>query len=241
MSYIAPADLRAAGVPDPPTDAQLQALIDAMQLFIERITRNFFESRTMVLEMDGRGNTLLQLPHPIITLTNLFVNDDFVNPVPAESVSVYNGRGGTDRDDRRNPRIKIRTGDTSIFTGTGQITRQTLIFEVGEKNLRVEGDFGYTEPDGSIPPTIVHALTLLCLQNVDSLTVGGSSGFSGPIIEEETDRHRRKYADVVTGSKAWTTTGDPLIDKMLAAFRGPMSMSAPRTLFRRMTGGRIVG
>ena len=239
--YISVQDVRDAGVTTAQaSNSQVLMLIKAFQEVIERVTRNFFVPKQMTLEMDGGGHALMQLPWAIISVSDLFINDEFDTAVDPAAYLVYNGRGESGRDDRRNPRIKIKISETSIFTGTGSLRRRTTIFEVGEKNQRIVGTFGYTDADGCVPETIQYALTKLVVQNIDKVTVGGSSPFSGPIIEEETDRHRRKYADVLTGSKAWSATGDPQIDQMLAMFRGPWAMSAPRTQFKRLTGGQII-
>ena len=218
------------------------ALIETWQQFIERTTRDWFVPRQMTWDLDGNGTTLMQLPVPIVSVSALYINDDFDNALDADAFKAYDGRGESGRDDRKNPRIKLVTGETSIFTGVGQIRRRTTVFEVGEQNQRVVGVFGFVEPDGSVPAPIVYALKKLVVRSSRPMagSSGGGPGPAGPMIEEETDRHRRKWADPLVGSKAWSTTGDTEVDQILATYRAPISLGAPRTLFKRMTGGRVL-
>lgn len=221
------------------SDDKILQLIRVWQRNIEAITRNWFVPRQMTWEMDGNGTTLLQLPVPIISVASVSVDGESVS---ADAYRVYNGRGESGRDDRKNPRIKLLTAETSIFAGTGQVRRRVTLFEVGEKNVEVEGVFGYVEPDGSTPAPIVYALKKLVVRGCSPMA--GSSGAlpAGPVIEEETDRHRRKWADPFVSTKVWssTGTGDLEVDQILASFRSPFSIKAPRTLHRRMTGGQVL-
>lgn len=214
------------------SDAKVLQQIRTWQAFIERVTGNWFFAKAMTLDWDGRGTTLLQLPWPIITVTSLFVNEDFDNAIDADEYRAYTGRGESERDDRRNPRIKLITSETSIFTGTGAVTGRSTVFEVGEQNQRIVGTFGFTEPDGSVPPPIEYALLKLVVKG--SKKLGLTDAFpAGPMIEEETDRHRRKWADPYTGSKMWPTTGDPEVDQILARYRRAMMTRGPRTMNHR--------
>ncbi len=241
LLYVSIQDVRDAGVlVGDASDAAVLSLIRTMQDFVDRATKNFFVPRNLTLDLDGRGSALLQVPVAIVALNELFLNDEFSAAADLTSFEVYDGRGGSDRDDRSNPRIKVKLDETSIFTGTGPVRRSTTVFEVGEKNQRLVGTFGYLEPDGSTPDPIHHATLKLVLQNVESVKYGGSAPAAGPIVEEETDRHRRKYADLFVGSKGFSKTGDPFLDQILAAYRGPWAMGSPRTQFRRLTGGQVL-
>jgi hypothetical protein len=242
--YVDVDDIRGEGVlVSVADDDRVLELISTWQQFIERETRNWFRPRELDWYLDGNGTTLLQLPVPIISVSGLYVNDDFVTPLETDAYRVYNGRGEEGRDDRRNPRIKLATGDTSIFAGTGPVRRDSITtFEVGEKNQRVVGSFGYVEPDGSVPGPIRYALKKLVVRSARPLagSGGGGAGPAGPVIEEETDRHRKRWADPFVSSKAWSVSGDPEVDQILAAYRAPLAMRAPRTLYRRMTGGTVL-
>jgi hypothetical protein len=233
--YITVDDIRAEGVTVvKASDDKIIELIEVWQKYIERQTRNWFLKKSMTWYMDGNGTTLLQMSVPIITVSELTINDVVIS---SDDYKIYNGRGETGRDDRKNPRIKIVTGDTNIFNGTGQVRSSITLFEVGEKNIKVTGEFGYVETDDSVPAPIQYALKKLVVRRCDPM-VSSIGGPAGPTIEEETDRHRRKWADPISGSKAWSMTGDPEVDQILAMYKAPLMMKAPRTLYRRLTGGR---
>lgn len=237
MSYGTLLQVRNEGLPvSVADDNRVNALLAMWSDFVDAATGQWFESRSATFELDGRGVTLLRLPVPVITVSALYVNNNFDVAVDADAYRVYNGRGGTEgRDDRRNPRIKIVTAEDSIFAGTGQVARRNLVFEVGERNQRVVGTFGYTEPDGSTPDLIEYAVRKMVLKGAQPMyTSGATSGTgAGPVVEEETDRHRKKWADPLVSSKRWTTTGDQEVDQILAMFRKPKFVGGPRTLHRR--------
>lgn len=238
MAYATLAEIRAEGVPvSVADDDRVNLLLDLWSDFVDRATGQWFESRPATLDLDGRGVTLLRLPVPILTVTSLFVNDDFVNAVAATDYRVYAERGAPEgRDDRKNPRIKIITGEDSIFAGTGQVDRRNLTFVVGEQNQRVVGTFGYLDADGTTPKAINYAVKKLVIRGVKPLypgSVAGSGGGAGTVIEEETDRHRKKWADPLVASKRWVVTGDLEVDQILAMYRKPRYVGGPRTLHRR--------
>lgn len=234
------ADLRAEGVPASISDAQVLRSIQTWQAFVERECRQWFYPRQMTWDLDGSGTTLLQLPVPIISISALYLNSEFSAPVDPENYIVYSGRGENGRDDRKNPRVKLYTGETTIFEGVGPVRRRLFVFSIGEKNQRLVGSFGYTEADGGAPEPIKYAIRKLAIRGIRPMwTTGGAAGPAGPMLEEETDRHRRKWSDPSVASKAWTISGDPEVDQILAMYRGPISMRAPRTMFRRMSGGAV--
>jgi hypothetical protein len=238
--YVDVDDLRAEGVSIPvggPEEARALDLIKTYQQLVDAITGQFFLPRQIALEVDGRGTSLLQLPLPIVSVSALYVNDDFVNAIDAESYVVYDGRGGEDgRDDRRNPRIKLVSEEQSIFAGVGPVGRTGATFAIGEKNQRVEGTFGFVEPDGCTPGPIRLAMKRLVVRAyLNPIGASGSNPPAGPAIEEETDRHRKRWADPYVGAKAWssTGTGDAEVDMILARYKRPMIVGGPRTMHGR--------
>lgn len=230
-------DIRAEGVPATISNARILESIQTWQAFVERACRQWFYPRQMTLDLDGSGTTLLQLPVPIVSLSALYLNGDFSTPVDPGNYVAYTGRGGGTRDDRRNPRVKLATGETSIFEGVGPVRRRLFVFSVGEKNQRLVGTFGYIESSGEAPEPIKYVIRKLVVRNVKPMWAsGGAAGPAGPVVEEETDRHRRKWADATVASKVWATTGDPELDQILAMYKSPLVVKAPRTMNRRMTG-----
>ena len=238
--YVSLDEMRAEGVPASVSDDVLLSRIRTWQAFVERCTRLWFAPRAFEWVRDGNGTTLLQLPVPIVSVAALYLNGSSSAADPA-TYRVYAGRGESGRDDRRNPRIKLISGETSIFEGTGYLASTAVVFEVGEQNQVVDGTFGYVEADGSTPEPIKYAIKKLVARSsrgLYSVVGGGGSTAFGPIVEEETDRHRRRYGDPFVGSKMHSTTGDPEVDQILAAYRAPIKVGAPRTVRRRF-GPRI--
>lgn len=239
MSYITIEDVRDQGVTvATASDEYVQLLIDSWQGWIDRYCRQWFEPREMTWDRDGNGTTLMQLPVPIIELDTLYVNGNFTTALNPDSYLVYDGLGGDGKpDDRKNPRIKIRTTANSIFDGTGDLDSGCLVFEAGEKNQRLVGTFGYVESDGeSTPAAIKLALLKLVVAEAKKGQLGSvGPTAAGPVIEEETDRHRLKYADL--SSSVVSVSGNAEIDRLLAAYRGPLNLGAPRSMGRRLVGG----
>jgi len=238
--YVTLDEMRAEGVPASVSDAQLLSRILTWQAFVERCTRLWFTPRAFDWVRDGTGTALLQLPVPIISIAALYLNGSASAADPG-TYKVYAGRGGSGQDDRRNPRVKLLSGSRSIFEGTGYLGTTSAVFEVGEQNQVLDGTFGYVETDGSTPEPIKYAIKKLVARSsrgLYSVVGGGGSTAFGPIVEEETDRHRRRYGDPFVGSKLHSTTGDPEVDQILAAYRAPIKVGAPRTVNRRF-GPRI--
>ena len=232
--YITIADVRAAGVLDPPDDTAITAAITRWQQFIERATRNFFDSRTFILELDGNDSDTLFLPVPIITLNNLFVNDSFTVAVDPTRIRVYNNRGPI-QDDRYNP--KIRLFETlSLFLPPPRSTFGP-VFLKGRQNQRVDAAFGFTEPDGSTPELIKRALLKLVVKQLTEEDALGGLGvtittpaFAGPVISETTDGHSLSFGfEPGRKTKAGFNqiTGDSEVDQILAMYRAPISMGVP--------------
>jgi hypothetical protein len=209
------------------SDARAVKLSQDWQTWFETMTGNIFTEKSAVVDFDGDGSRLLQLPIPIITVNNLYVNDDFTNAVDTSSYVVYNRRGPIE-DDRRNPRIKlVKTTNQSIFS------RSTYggIFSIGDLNQRVDGVWGHVEEDGSSPEPVRRAILILVISTKEYI---GDSEIDqlkfGKIIEEVTDRHRIEYADLYNRLKAWSPTGISEVDMALAAYRAPMRITAPRPM-----------
>lgn len=238
--YIDVDDLRAEGLVIPAggdEEARALDLIRTYQQLVDAITGQFFIPRQIELEVDGRGTSLLQLPLPIVSVSALYVNDDIENAVDPEDYIVYNGRGGEDgRDDRRNPRIKLASSEGSIFAGVGPVGRSGSVFAIGEKNQVVEGTFGFVEPGGCTPGPIKLAMKRLVIRAYrNPLGTASTNPPAGPALEEETDRHRKKWADPFVGSKLWsvTGTGDVEVDLILSRYKRPLIVKGPRTMHGR--------
>jgi hypothetical protein len=229
-NYLEIDDLRDEGVTITElSDARADMLINGWEQWFERATGQFFYSQTLDLYFDGDGSRLLQLPVPIITCTALYSNDDFTTALNSSEYVVYNRRGPV-QDDRKNPRIKLKRSSSlgsNIFSSNGN----SAIFEIGDQNIKVSGDWGYTEPDGSVPTAVKRAIAVLVMTTMNQLNDDDIDQLKvGRVIEEVTDRHRIEYADLYNRLKAWNPTGLTEVDLAIQMYRAPMTIDAPRNM-----------
>lgn len=237
MAYVTVEDVRAVGVPDPPTDEEVEASILLWSQFVDRVTRQFFEPREGTYETDGNDSSILFLPIPIITCTALYANDNFTTPVSSDRYRVYNSRGPI-TDDRKNPKISLH--------GSGDIWSSALnrsAFVRGARNQRVVGTWGYTESDGSTPAAIRHAVLKLVRRDLMA-QVGTTPGTppdpptGGVVIMEITDGHTIQYANtspIPSRPGTVACTGDVEVDKILELYKGPIIVSSPGSNFWTLT------
>ena len=218
MSYISVADVRRLfGAADPPSDADIQLAIDIQQEQLENLTRNFFESRALTLELDGDDTDVLLLNVPIISVTNLFMNDDD-NAADPTTYIVYNGRQKP-QDDRFNPKIAIKLFKRNIFQRVSQDR-----FWAGHRNQKVEGTFGFLEADDTVPKLIQYALTKMVIRNLNQ-DFGDDSAVlssSGKLIKETSDGHSYELSEKAITSQSSGLTGDTEIDRIILRYRMPI-------------------
>lgn len=241
--YIDVAAVRACGLGNPPyTDAAITAAIQLAQRYVERATRQWFWSKPCAFSLDGVDADTIHFPIAIISIDTVMINDMTVALDPSY-YRVYNSSDGP-QDDRLNPRISlidVRSSDTDIFTAP--MVDGKLFFWKGRQNQYIAGNFGYVEPDGSVPPEIQRAVLLLAIQFLTSPPYIDPSNppgpppppALGPIVEEGTDGHYIKYAQAggATRAKAvsaWAgITSNPEVLTILKMFRAPIFISAPAT------------
>ncbi|MGD9749388.1 MAG: hypothetical protein AB7W59_00170 [Acidimicrobiia bacterium] len=238
-AYITVADIRAAGLTDDTTypDAAVTAAIDLWQQVLERACRQWFDSRNLTLKLDGTDSDTLHVGIPIISLEYLKINDhpDELNP---SYYRVYNGRSYP--DDRRNPRIKLRSLSEVSDIYSAPLDSHMLRFRKGRHNQEVKGDFGFVEDDGSTPLPIKRALTKLVIEKlVNPIPIPGAVPpvppppiVAGALLEEWTDGHRVKYADVFKFTESRPSpylgiTQDQEILTIIRLYRAPLGMAAP--------------
>lgn len=206
------------------SDERALALSTRWQQWFEAQTKNFFVPKEATVDLDGDGSRMLLLPVPIINVSALYINDDFVTVVDPTTYAVYNSRGPV-QDDRSNPRIMLKRSTTDIFA------QMSGKFNIGDRNQRIIGTWGYTESDGSTPLAVSHAVLVLVTLTKEYLPDDQIDQLiSGRIVEEVTDRHRAKYADLVNNLKMWSPTGISEVDMALRRYKRPIRIAAPRTM-----------
>jgi hypothetical protein len=227
--YAFVSDLRAEGVAaSDASDARLQSLIALASRYIERMTARFFEPRPQTLTLDGAGGRTLSLGHPIIAVEAVSIDSSPFSaadlPIDASLFRVYNRHlteGLLLPDDRDNPRLEFVHGEIPVGR---------LAWPKGQQNVRVQGVFGYTEPDGSptgrTPELIRHATKLLVMRELPLL---------GHVDAREDAQRRFRISSERTRDQSYTLealrlqgafTGDPEIDTILAAFSRPPDLGA---------------
>lgn len=228
--YVTAADMYAEGLRQ---DAYPLSLVENRlrftQQYIERITGFFFAPRQMEFNLDGSGNYLLKLPQPIISIPDdgiAFVQDSYGNYQTQDksNFAIYNR---FEPDDRRYPRIKVKSNSTfSIFGG---LSSGCGIFPPGTMNIRVIGTFGYTEPPNFTTPEpirfIMMVLTKILLLPATSPLLQGAMK-AAQVNWQITDGHQFRISDAMAAAKL---TGVPFIDNILIYYTRGSGASADST------------
>lgn len=216
--YAGPADLvtdeAVAGVA---VSRLLQALSVAGAM-IERFTRTFFEPRHLTVAHDGKGGDMLHLQHAIVAIETVLEDDVEVTDL-ANSLVVYNRhlRGLTSPNDRGNPKLVWRSGNWAR----------------GAQNFEVRGVFGSMEQGSALwgrPMAMArHAAKLIAVRELGVMgdaDVRDAAQNRYRVVSESTrDQSYTMTALTGRGGPAYLT-GDPEIDQILMALRGPMRVVA---------------
>lgn len=233
-SYCTVQDLRDEGVPDTGpsavTDDRLTKLILQASRQVDKFTNRFFNPRTLSFTLDGRGKPSIHLDQPIISVTRVEIEDSGID---LGSIVTYNRhitQSLLEPDDRENPRIEIvqPLSDELLFK------IGLKVFPRGQLNVRIEGIFGYTDPDGSAvgatPFDICEAVKLIVIRNLP-LKFGGDAQEAANefrITELRTRDQSIKYANPFSTGAGYQGPGpffgDMAIDRLLLAYKAPPRM-----------------
>lgn len=220
---------------------RLLRLIAEQSQEIERWTRRWFEPRLLEIQVDGTGQNTLLLGQPIIALSSVkIVDQPIAVDFDSDELRVYNRHltGMLDPDDRVSPRISLpllrwpyELGGTwsGLFSSSPSIRRS---FPAYEQNVRVEGIFGYTDPDGThlgkTPDAIRRATMLLVQRRLPSLadTDAAFDAQEGHRVKRIKTRDQEIEYDqrLVAGTLA--ITGDPTIDRLLTPFMSALRVGS---------------
>lgn len=241
-SYCGISDIRREGFDATVASDEIIALrIQLATKYVEKVTQRWFVPLTFdevnPMLVDGRGGRQLNLEIPIIRLDRAFIDHHSVSApdfeeVDLDAVRVYNRhiRGNLRPDDRENPRL-VFVGERPFFRSTlgpaggfGSL-RHARIWTKGFQNVRLEGVFGYTDPDGSAfgktPDLIRRATCLLVTRDLR---------LDSDICEKLNDKQRFRIVMDKEGSTTvrlqdlWLKggfTGDSEIDNILTMYRTP--------------------
>lgn len=229
--YATVQQLRDEGLPGdlttPVTDAQALILLDRVNQLVEQLTGNFFYVSAGTFVFDGNNSYLLQLPNPIISVTNLYLNNDSV-ALDASEYRVYSGRAKP-TDDRYNPKIELRRNvQPSIFTGGAS----QQFFKKGFDQT-IEGEFGFLEPDDSVPAPITECVIAIVMMTFQSLferfaySEGGGPGpLPGPLKKEKTDIHEKEWWQTAQGMVEAKMIVPQYIHGRLKLYKRPIAIRA---------------
>lgn len=239
-TYCSVQDIRDLGITVAmANDTKVLNNIRLAQAFIERACRQWFVPKILTLNFDGTDSDAIHMGIPIISIDYLKLN----NSDDALSTDLYRAyTARTYPDDRRNPRIKLigPTEYRDIFVApvTWGIR---LIFRKGRQNQIVKGTFGFIEEDGSTPELISHATCKLTVQKLSEPlfvapgtvpSVPAPPPILGPLIEEVTDDHKRKYGQPggpISKQPAGLTgfTNDQEILDIIKLYKAPIGIATP--------------
>lgn len=220
MAYVTLAEIRAFGIAeDDLGDAEALAMAEELSRLVDMITGQWFEPRTVTFKVDGTGSDALLLNVPIIEVTSLKINGSNIAADPSR-YTAYTGRNAA-QDDRLSPKI--------LLGSPGGLRRQPgsrNIFAPGRLNQEISGSFGWVEEDQSTPVAIKRAVLLMMRERMLKAATGDSPEDEfvnlGPVIEEATDGHVRKWGMAHLAARkhfASAFTDDPEVGAILAKFR----------------------
>lgn len=251
--YCTIAELRALGIPDTGTNAksnaELQTLITLASNMIDRYTGRFFEPRSQVINVDGKGRNGLLLGDPIIKINSITLrSDDFTSdqPIDLGDVRIYNRhltQNLTNPDDRDSPKIEFIEFDRRYERNNVSGNSAHYIFHPhrwpdGTQNVEIDGVFGYTEYDqteyGRTPFLISRATCLIVTRQLlysaySQADKANDAANWWRVTEMKTRDQSIKYADPSKFGRSragvGAFTGDPEIDAIIASFRRPPMMA----------------
>ena len=238
--------LRDEGVPATKYDDDyLLGRIEIASRTIDLFTRRFFHPKHKVIRVDGRGVHTLRLGDPIIKIDRVEIvselDEESVSAISLNSLRIYNRHlvgDLTESDDRNDPRISLFVSDANRI----RIAFDSSRFPRGRQNILVEGDFGYTDPDGTAtgrtPLLISEATKLLALKNLPKKVKSIKSPVAGTIWKQQTREQRVESGEPSRMAIQGAFTGDPAIDQIIAAYRRPPRLGSPNGHF---TSSRSMG
>lgn len=232
IGYCTLQDLRNEGVPLTYSDDRCLRAIDLASRDVDRYTGRFFEPRELTVTLDGEDGACLFFEHPIIAVAAVALDGEPVDPADFVIYNRHLTENLLDPDDRANPRIEVyQPRPESIYW---REMRGRGVWPRGQRNVSVEGVFGYTEFDGSsqgrTPAAIRYATTLMSMRYLG----GAWAAFQNPtpvggIKSIKTRDQQIDYGDPHAASVGrqgiGPLTGDPAIDRILLQHRRPIRLA----------------
>lgn len=237
--YCTIQDLRDEGVTiSQASDDRLQVLIARASRRIDLYTGRWFEPRAKTYLLDGKGGRSLMLGNPIISVSEIKLVSDDTTPdfedVDLGDVKIYNRHISQELlnpDDRENPRIDLVEFDRRFENPSHGFHQD--VWPEGTQNVEVTGVFGYTDPDGTptgrTPEPIKEACMLLIIRfMLSGLANADDVDQKWRVRRYKTRDQEIEYQDAnKLGSAGYGVfSGDPEIDRLVAAYVRPPEMGA---------------
>lgn len=202
-TYAIASDLENEGA-DISDSARVTHALELATEYIDRMTRQWFEPRTKTVYYDGDEQTLIHLPVPAISITEITVGGLVLS---TDSYTLYGDEGPP--DDRKNPKI--------VFTSE---------LQAGTRNVVIAGSFGFVDDPASaktVPKLIKKACVMLALSELPQMLDDerGDEFQRGRVVEERTDGHSYKLSEIAVSA---AYTGVKEIDDILVLYRAPVAM-----------------
>lgn len=222
-------------------DAAASRLIVTASEYVEMYTGRVFCPIPKTIRVDGTNGRSLLLDEPIVAIKGLAVSlvSQFTSSdlqVMEDTFRIYNRHltlGLLNPDDREAPKLEFVHDDdlkgVNYVVPTSGYRLTQLIWPRGQQNVRIEGVFGYTEPDGSWcgkTPGLIQLVTrLLCFRYSHR---PGTPARDDDVKRARIQAEHTKDQGYVLGraTSATSYTGDPEIDGILVAFTRPPKFGA---------------
>lgn len=238
-AYALVSDLRDEGITTAQVnDTRVQRLIVQASRFVEMTTGRYFAARRKAMRLDGSGNREILFYEPIVALVGATIDSSpyYVGdlPVDANLFRVYSrhiSQGLLSPDDRDNPKISFFHGTDHFgvrFVPTTGLRLLSLVWPMGQQNVKIDGVFGYTDPDGvptstgKTPDLIRHATKLLVMRELPRMQTDRDAREDAQnrwrLLAERTRDQSYNRSDLGIGG----FTGDLEIDRILARYQRPV-------------------
>lgn len=221
------------------SDTELLNRIILASRYIDHATGRFFLPRSLEYFLDGRGHSSLFFQEPIIAIAELEISLEGINftgsVVDLNDFSIYNrhlSQNLTRPDDRDDPKIQFKRTDKE-FARLHALLGQRVFYE-GRQNIRVNGVFGYTDPDGTAngktPDLIAFATKLITMRNIAKLSETDDRQDalnSGNLRRLKTRDQEIEYQNkkLIGGLTQGAFTGDTEIDNIILMYQRPMDIA----------------
>lgn len=220
--------------------AELHRQLRTKSVFVDQATGRFFEPRYLSARIRGSGTPMLLLDQPIIALEGVsYAFGDDATEYPTESYRVYNRHlsgNFISGDDRTSPKIAMLSGEYMLDSGSIAVATWPSI--VGEQNVLIKGVFGYTDPDpdpngadiglGHTPDDIAQVVgALVARMRLDPTLSSPTVSSPGSIRMMKTRDQSVMFGVGVGDTSPSSSTGDPVLDRILMRYTRPASLSYP--------------